>query len=100
MVSNLKASVQITLATAYSIDTAKREILANEVSQRKVVDKNYGGNGEVTTIVPTVQNISVYGLTPSENSSIANQRINGDEFAQTSIVQIIRFDSSTIKGVQ
>jgi len=100
MVSNLKGSIHLELATTYSIDTAKREVLANTVTQRRVTDKNFGGNGEVTSLIPTVQNISVYGLTSSENSSIANARVSGGTVAETSNVQIVRFDNSTVKGVQ
>jgi len=99
MVSNLKGGIILNLPTTYSIDTAKREILANNVSQRKVVDKNYGGHGEVETIVPTVQNISVNGLPSSLIASIANDRVSGTSTATTEQVQITRFDQNNVKGV-
>jgi hypothetical protein len=91
--------IVVPLPTTYQIDSVKKESVSAKAGFKKVVDRDFGGHGEKTTLVPTTQTITTQNLTGSAYSSMASDAIAGDETFQTSNVQITKLNQTALKGI-
>lgn len=101
MKQNLIGTLELESTKIYNLDGATNQIQATDLTQKTVVDRTYGGLGEVTSVVPATTQISTFGRKkqPTELQTIVETAKPSNEMVEIPNVEFTNISVNSIKAV-
>jgi hypothetical protein len=94
------ATVVIDSNKIHSLDAQLQKAEGVGVQQKKVVDKIYGGMGEMETIVPAIQNVVMLGTQTNPISDEVMDARNANEDLTLDHMEILGFSNTSVKLIK